>query len=314
MTTADNIPSICTIVVTYNAEDWIEPCLKSLEGSSYPSTVIVVDNASTDSTVERIKQEFGDVELICSDENMGFGRANNCAIERALRSQAKYVFLLNQDAKVNNDCLEKLIECAEKYNDYGILSPMHLSYEGDEVDPHFVGYLNGTTPNVYSDLLFSRLQEIYDATFLPAAAWLVRLEALEKVGGFDPLFFMYGEDCDLCRRMSARNFRIGLVPKAYAYHFHGGPGGGQPTVGEIARDTYWQVVLWLKDPKTPFFKTLINIFREYTPKLLHKAIYLEFAGVYGIVRGLTQAIIKLPKIWLHRKCSTEKDAAFLKLA
>ena len=91
---------IFAIVVTYNGMRWYDRCFGSLRNSDMPVETIVIDNASTDETVSYIKEHFHEVCLIESKENLGFAKANNIGIKRALDNGADYVFLLNQDAWV----------------------------------------------------------------------------------------------------------------------------------------------------------------------------------------------------------------------
>ena len=103
------MPEVYVVIVTCNGEKWVENCFDSLKNSSYPVETIVVDNSSTDNTVPRIKKAYSDVILIESDINLGFGRANNIGIKYALENQADYVFLLNQDAWIEKETIEKML-------------------------------------------------------------------------------------------------------------------------------------------------------------------------------------------------------------
>ena len=93
-----NIAKIFVIIVTYKGNQWYERCFTSLRNSEYPVQTIVIDNASNDGTVEYIRENFPEIYLIESEENLGFGRANNIGMRYALDHGCDYVFLLNQDA------------------------------------------------------------------------------------------------------------------------------------------------------------------------------------------------------------------------
>jgi len=112
------------VIVTYKGQRWYERCFDSLRHSTLPVQTIVVDNASNDGTVEYIKEYFPEIHLIESKENLGFGRANNIAMRYALDNGCDYVFLLNQDAWVEPDTFEKLVDIAERHPDYGIVAPL----------------------------------------------------------------------------------------------------------------------------------------------------------------------------------------------
>lgn len=207
---------IYIIIVTYNGLNWIDSCLKSC--ANYP--VIIVDNASSDETVSFIETHYPQVSLLKQTENLGFGQANNIGIRYALDHGAEHVFLLNQDAYLVEDALEQLLRFQQNHADYGILSPIHLTGNQQKLDANFSNYmLKEKTGQFYSDFVLSNpIQAVYEVPFVNAAAWLVSKKCLETVGGFDPLFFHYGEDDNYCQRVQYHGFKIGVLPKVYAIH------------------------------------------------------------------------------------------------
>ncbi len=208
--------TIFIIIVTYNAMSWIEKCLDSCKEYQ----IIIVDNNSTDGTVAYIKENFPEVRLMPQKENLGFGQANNLAIKYALEKGVDYVFLLNQDAYLQAACLDKLVSVQKKNPDYGILSPIHLNGEGNRLDVNFSNYVAyKNNPDFYSDFVLNKpLQETYEIPFVNAAGWLLSKDILETVGGFDPIFFHYGEDDNYCQRAKYHGFKIGIVPTTFLQH------------------------------------------------------------------------------------------------
>jgi len=207
---------IFIIIVSYNGMKWLSKCLESI--SLY--SVIVVDNNSTDGTVDFIKTNYPDLKLLEQNENLGFGKANNMGISQALREGADYVFLLNQDAYLQENCLVKLLQVHQKNEKYGILSPVHLNGTGTRLDANFSHYVNcfGNI-DFYSDyVLHKSIKQIYTVPFVNAAGWLISRKCLETVGGFDPMFFHYGEDDNYCHRLKYHGFKIGVVPDAKLLH------------------------------------------------------------------------------------------------
>jgi len=215
-------PRIACVIVSYNGATWIDQCLQSLRDSSLRPQLIVVDNASADATVTIVRAR-GDVELIETGSNLGFGRANNIGIAHALQTGAEYVFILNQDAHVAPDALAKLCEQALAHPELGILCPLQLDANGESIDPTFLRYyLTPFSPALLDDALLGRAQQAhYRVEAVPAAAWLLTRPFLEQVGGFDPLFFMYCEDDDLCSRAAHHGWGIAVVPAARFYHCRG---------------------------------------------------------------------------------------------
>ena len=100
--------SILTIVVTYNAMQWVDRCLSSIRNSSLNSDALVIDNCSTDGTADYVRERYPWVELVCSSGNQGFGAANNLGLRLALERKYDFVYLLNQDAWRKKDTLGNL--------------------------------------------------------------------------------------------------------------------------------------------------------------------------------------------------------------
>ncbi|MBQ3709562.1 MAG: glycosyltransferase family 2 protein [Bacteroidales bacterium] len=209
------------IVVTYNGMEWYDRCLGSLQQSLAPVKAVVVDNASTDGSAEYIRQHFPEVILLAQNENLGFGKANNIGIKYALDHDADYVFLLNQDAWIEPDTITQLTSIAQTHPEYGILSPLHLNAEKNNIEHLLLQRLDDfhiTDSTLFDDLYFNRLQEVYDTQYVNAAAWLLPRKTIEKVGGFDPCFFIYGEDDNYINRVLYHGMKIGICPKVPIVH------------------------------------------------------------------------------------------------
>lgn len=207
---------IAIIVVTYNGMTWLKQCLNSC--ADYP--VILVDNGSKDETVSFIETNYPNVTLLKQSKNLGFGQANNLGIRYALNHGAEHVLLLNQDAYIIDDALEQLIAFHKEHTEYGILSPIHITGNQQKLDRNFSIYmLREKTGQFYSDFVLSnKLATVYEVPIVNAAAWLLSRECIETTGGFDPLFFHYGEDDNYCQRIAYHGFKIGVLPKAYVIH------------------------------------------------------------------------------------------------
>ncbi|MGD0962237.1 MAG: glycosyltransferase family 2 protein [Methylomonas sp.] len=210
---------IYVIIVTYNGAHWVENCFGSLAKSTTPVKVLAIDNASTDGTAEKIRQLFPDVELIASQINLGFGKANNIGFLKALEHGADYFFLLNQDAWIEPDTIEQLVQVSQARPEFGILSPLHLNGNGTGLDANFEANVNYyICPNIISDTFLKNIKSVYATKFVNAAAWLVTVDCIKKVGGFDPIFSHYSEDNDYINRTLFHGFSVGIVPKAIIYH------------------------------------------------------------------------------------------------
>jgi GT2 family glycosyltransferase len=210
--------NVFVIIVTYNGERWIYNCLSSLRKSTIKLKPIVIDNASTDRTVRIIEEHFPEVSLVKSDTNWGFGKANNIGITKALEQEADFLFLLNQDAYLEPETTQYLLEEWSGTESYGILSPVHLEENGQFLDFNFKSYLQ-KNPDTHNFVPYNNIcPKVYDLPFVNAAAWLVSRKAIERVGGFDPLFPHYGEDEDYVQRLKYHGFKIGVVTTSYIRH------------------------------------------------------------------------------------------------
>lgn len=208
------------VIVTYNGMTWLKKCLGSIDFSTFK--VVVVDNNSDDETLQFISTHFYSIHVIENAKNMGFGQANNTGISYALRQGAEQVFLLNQDAYLVQDCLEKLVTFQHENLQYGVLSPIHLDAQNN-LDKQFSKYMgHNNNPNFFSDHVLQKpIKRVYEVPFVNAAAWLIHKECLLTVGGFDPIFFHYGEDNNFCQRVLYHDFEIGVFPNAYVIHDRG---------------------------------------------------------------------------------------------
>lgn len=204
------------IVVTYKGHRWYERCFLSLRESNLPIQTIVIDNASNDGTVEYIRENFPEIHLIESKDNLGFGRANNVGMRYALDHGCDYVFLLNQDAWIEPNTLEELVYMHKKYPEYGILSPMHMTADYTSINALLDDGKKNT--ELLSDLYCNNLKEVYEISYINAAAWLIAKKTLDNIGGFCPLFFYTGEDDDYMNRLRFHKIKMGLCPTSRIVH------------------------------------------------------------------------------------------------
>ncbi len=209
------------VIVTYKGRQWYDRCFTSLRQSTMPVETVVVDNASNDGTVEYIKENYPEIHLIESNENLGFGRANNIAMKCALDHGCDYVFLLNQDAWVESDTFEKLIAIHQRHLEYGLLGPVQVNAEKTKVLDGVIRFLvnpDNVNINMFSDLVIGNVEEVYPVAEINAAAWLLPRKTLETVGGFDPLFLHYGEDWNYLSRVLYHKMKVGLTPHLMVVH------------------------------------------------------------------------------------------------
>lgn len=217
---------IAIIIVTYNARQYLPDCLSSLEKIDYPKDlyrVIVVDNHSTDSTVEFVKKGFPWAYLIENKENIGFAGGNNIGIRYAIQNDFDYVYLLNQDTAVEPDFLSKAYEAIENNQQIGAVQSRLMFFEKNNIVNsignriHFLGfgYAGGNGRHISQ---YSFPSSDIEITYPSGAACLIRLSVLKEIGLFHDTFFMYHEDLDLGWRMRLAGYLCALVPKSVVYH------------------------------------------------------------------------------------------------
>lgn len=212
--------NLLVVIVTYNAMPWIEKCINSALASSIDVELFIVDNGSTDGTIEHIRSNYPDLQFIVSPTNLGFGRANNLGLQYAVDKGHKYVYLLNQDAWVMPETFKLLIESAESHSEYGILSPLQVQANMQKLDVNFsTGVLShASCPSLLSDLLLGRPTDVYGVQDVMAAHWLITRNCMLNIGGFSPSFPHYGEDCNYTERVRFHGLKIGVVPMAIGVH------------------------------------------------------------------------------------------------
>jgi GT2 family glycosyltransferase len=213
------IDNIYCIIVTHNAIKWIDKCISSLINSSININIVIIDNASTDHTINHIKKKYPQIHLIENKMNLGFGYANNIGIEYSYKNCASHFFLLNQDAWVDKYTIETLIKI-QKENDFYIVSPIHLNGNGSSIDNNFFESIIIKEKNnlLVSDILLYGLRPYYYVNRVNAAFWLLSKNAIKNIGGFDPIFYHYGEDMQYCQRVLFHNYKIAIVPSVFGYH------------------------------------------------------------------------------------------------
>lgn len=213
--------NLYTIIITYNGVKWIEKNIQALIHSSTKTKIIIIDNGSVDATQDIVKS-FKEVKFIQSEENLGFGKANNLGIKLALEQGADYVFLLNQDAWIEKNTLSELLKVAEIDKSFGIISPLHLNGSGSGLDKLFSHCVAPSIHHLdhyyFSDLVVNNIKNFYKVPFVNAAAWLLPKNTIEKVGFFDKLFYHYGEDVNYCQRTRHHKLKIVFSPIAKIYH------------------------------------------------------------------------------------------------
>lgn len=278
----EDVLPVSVVIPNYNGITYLEDCLSTLyKSTKLPAEVIIVDNASTDGSLEFIKESYPQVNVVSHSINTGFTGAVNHGI---CASKEKYVFLLNNDTKIEKDCLEKLVKAMnsdEKVFSAGALmlrmdEPEVVDNGGDTMN--LLGYpksfLNGKSKlNIFKD----RYAPVFTAC---AGAAIYRKEVLGKIGLFDDLHFAYFEDVDIGYRARIYGYKNISVRDAVVYHKGSATSGSKHNAFKVSLSSKNSVLLHVKNMPAlqyicnfPFlllgylikfaFFTLIGLGKEY---------------------------------------------------
>jgi hypothetical protein len=226
--TTDKNKNVSIIIVNYNGLHFTRQCLESLYRfhGSEDIEVIVVDNNSSDGSQTELPKLYPAIKLIPLSENKGFGTANNIG---AKISKGEILFFVNNDTLFLDKTVEKLKKIFSLNTNYGIVSPKLLS-EDSSFQLSF-----GCFPTVGNELYAKRMAESYslqkkqdissdqaiEKDWVTGAAFMIRRELFESIGGFDENYFMYFEDIDLCKSIETMKYKSVYIPSVKMIHFGG---------------------------------------------------------------------------------------------
>ncbi|GIW39731.1 MAG: hypothetical protein KatS3mg076_0308 [Candidatus Binatia bacterium] len=241
-------PRVALVLLNWNGKQDILRALASLPRLRYPNwTATVVDNASTDGSVEAIRERFPAQRVLVMEKNLGFCGGNNRGIEDALRQGADYVLLLNNDIEVHEDLLDELVATAETDPGIGAVGAKNLVLDQPELVWGAYGMVTFRWSFVelhgYRQPDGAEWSQVKDVDWVIGNGMMLRREAVERVGGFDENLFGYHEDVDWCIRARRAGFRVVYNGRAVVYHRGFGASGPDakmpfPTMYFLGRNAY----------------------------------------------------------------------------
>lgn len=253
---ASRIPAISILIVSFNTRDVLRECLESvrLATASLAAETIVVDNCSRDGSAHMVREEFPWVHVIESRENLGFGRANNLAFEAA---RGRYIVLLNSDAFLQKDTLCLSLEKMEADPSVGLASGRLVGRDGvlqpsARMFPSLLRQLlviSGLADRWPKSRFFGQADRTWadpmepaEVDWVPGAYSIIPAAILHQHGFFDPRFFLYYEEVDLCHRIKDAGFKVMYWPEICVVHV-GGESSRQVKTLEMSQ-TGAQLILW----------------------------------------------------------------------
>jgi len=227
---------VSIIIVNYNTSNLLKECIESIKNNAINICyeIIVVDNNSSDNSIDLIKNKFESLKIIINKINLGFARANNQGIKR---SEGRYILLLNPDTVLLRDCLKKMVEFMDGHPEAGVagcrvLNPngtLQLACRRSFPAPSVSFYrLTGLSRLFPKSKTFARYNLTYynpdvvqEVDAVSGSFMMIRRKAMNEVGMLDEQFFMYGEELDLCFRMKEKGWKVYYVPDAEIIHYKG---------------------------------------------------------------------------------------------
>lgn len=287
-------PKVAVIVLNYNGRDWLRRCLGSVEGTDYDDLwTILVDNGSTDGSLDLVRAEFPRVEVIETGRNAGFCEGNNIGIRLALERGADYVVLLNPDTWVEPSWLREMIEAGEAGPGVGIIGAVQLRYDGDG----FNSWTERALPWLLAELSDrSTARQSIAVEWVEGSCLAAKRGLLERIGLLDPLYFAFYEEIDLCRRAQTAGFEVVIASRSRVHHHRGGSWEATP---ERRRERDYrcdrnQMIFNLTDPRRGVAKSLLLWLRTIAVWLRERPtlsrlrevlrMQVELFGMVGLLR------------------------------
>lgn len=208
------------IIVNWKSQPYIFDCLNSLKSNGYDLVTLVVDNASHDGSVEKVKKNFPKTSIVLLDVNAGYAQANNIGIKQFLDEGKKFIFLLNPDTIITSGCIEKLLETLQSKENYGIIGPKIYTKGktiwacGGIIDKNrFSGGLIG-----YQKKDKNQYDSLRIVDYIPGTAMMIKSEVFEEVGMLESIFFQYYEDTEFCIKAKKVGFDSVIAADKFIYH------------------------------------------------------------------------------------------------
>lgn len=291
---------VSVILLNFNGKSYLKGCLDSLKRQTYREVdVIFVDNASTDGSVEYVKQNFPWVRVIANSNNVGFAEGNNIGVKY---TNADYLVFLNCDTEVDPKWLELLIEKAESADDIAICGSKILDMQQKQMLQEVGGLCDVfgfSLSRGMGEIDKHQYDEVFETFYVSGASLLVKRQVADQIGLFDPQYFFNQEDVDVCWRAHLAGYKVVVNPLSVVYHKGGGSAEGAP--GASANKTGYVTSAWRRYyAERNIIRTLLKNYSYLTLiKLLPKFFFLYFLEftLYAVTGRLNVAKAYLNALW-----------------
>jgi len=217
---------VAIILVNWNGYAMTKDCINSiLENPSSAYQIVVVDNGSTDGSVQKLREAFPQIHLIASSENLGFTGGNNLGMRWALEQGFDYSFLLNNDTFVGSGFLEPMLTFMDEHPQTGAVQP-RICFAHDQsliwnAGAAYHPWLGIATTRGYNKTDGPQFAQTMPLDWITGCAFFIRNEVLRQIGLFEPAFFTYYEDVDLSFRIVKAGYGLHYLPTSVIYHIAG---------------------------------------------------------------------------------------------
>jgi hypothetical protein len=206
------------IVLNWNGKSDTLRCIDSLARLEYPNfSILVVDNASEDDSVEEIEKRYPGIEIVENNNNLGYSGGNNVGIAVALDEKADYAILLNNDTIVDPQSISVLVSAMEKDDKIGVAGPKVLWIDQKSRTQSAglkIRWMTGKTLLIKSDDWDNEDSESYDVDGVSGCAIMIRTDIIHKIGNLNETYFAYWEEIEFCTRAKRAGYRVVCVPNA----------------------------------------------------------------------------------------------------
>jgi len=297
------LKKVTAAIITYNGEKLLAECLSAIKSQSYPSyEIIVVNNNSTDRSVDLVKEKFPEVKILQMKENRGPSPARNAAIKKA---DTRYVLLVDDDAVLAPHCLMTLMEAVHQFPQSAVWSPRVVYYDKkdliqfDGASPHYIGEAILNNPDTQLDTVLEK--ELFSIDAAGGVAYVVDKEKALQIGLFDEDYFFGRTDGEFTLRLTMSGFKCLNIPKALVYH--------KVKTRGLSKSFYQVRNRWYLILQTYSFKTILLIIPallvyeiSVLALLTAKGALKEYLkGNLAVIRNFGKLMKKRQKVQLLKK-------------
>jgi len=315
-------PLVYVITLNWNTKDMTTECVHSILKSDYPNfKIVVVDNNSSDGSVEAFKKEFGNrIDIIKTDKNLGYGRGMNFGMEYALKFNPKYFFIMNNDTKIDPSAISVMVKTSQKYDNNCLVTGKVYHYDRPNVIQHIGGFRDlrtlRFTPIGRDKIDNGQFDEEEEREAIDDMFMLFPKKVYDDIGGYSKYFFMNCEQADLAIRAQSNGYKLVYCPSAKLWHKGCHSTGVMDNPKMMYWDTQSHIILhFLHQSRinfaffyiSRFFTILKAMFKLIIKKIFFKSLSnRKLINSYAQLRGFFSG-----SLWIIKKTESSNYNPFL---